>query len=93
MNALLERQRLLARIEQQRLGIESSFAGLARPASLIDRAGDIGRFLRSHPAAVASLAAGIFVLRGRSLLALLTRGIALWRIARRVQDAVRRLGY
>ena len=74
MNALLERQRLLARIEQQRLGIESSFAGLARPASLIDRAGDIGRFLRSHPA-------------------LLTRGIALWRIARRVQDAVRRLGY
>lgn len=90
--ALLKRERLLARIDQQRMGIQAASAGLARPAAVIDRMLDGARFLRSHPLVVASLALAVLALRARSLVGIAARGIGIWRLVRRVQRLTRYFG-
>lgn len=90
---LLRRERILARIAQQRDGIELSFAGLAGPIALIDRIVAAGRVLRDHPAAVAILVAAIVVLRARTMVGMVTRGIGVWRLIQHARALLVRLGF
>lgn len=86
---LLARERLLVRTEQQRAVMHRACAGLAGPAAMIDRAVDGGRYLRSHPVVVAGLIGAFLLLRGRSVLGVAARGLALWRLSRRVRGLMR----
>jgi len=86
---LLARERLLVINEQQRAGIQDACAGLAGPAAMIDRAMGCARYLRSHPTALAGLVGALLVLRGRSVLGIATRGLAFWRLGRRVRSLMR----
>ena len=88
---LVERERLLARSERQREAIAVAFGNLGGPAALIDRGIRFGRFLRSHPVAVAGLIAGMVVLRARSVLGMVARGISVWQLVRRVRALARLL--
>ncbi|MCC6531005.1 MAG: hypothetical protein IT531_00515 [Burkholderiales bacterium] len=90
--ALVERERLLAQIAAQRSGIASAFAGLSRPAAIVDRVLDAGRFLRAHPAALGALVAAVFALRGRAMFGLAVRGLSLWRVVRRLRTLARLIG-
>jgi hypothetical protein len=90
---LVERERLRGRIEAQRRDVVRYGQALARPASIIDRVMQAGRFLRAHPLLVAAAGAAVFALRGRTMLGLATRGFALWRLARRAQALLRSAGY
>jgi len=86
---LVARERLLVRNEQQRAVIHRACMGLAGPAAMIDRAADCGRYLRAHPAALAGLIGTLLLLRGRSVLSIATRGLAFWRLGRRVRSLMR----
>ena len=90
---LVQRERLRRRIEGQRQDVARYGQGLAGPAANADRVVAAGRCVRAHP--VILLAAGIamFVLRGRTMLGLATRGFAVWRLARRAQALLRHSGY
>ena len=90
---LIERERLLARTDRQRLALGGAYSGLRKPAALIDRAVDCGRFMRSHPTALAAIAGSIIVLRARGLVGIVTRGIGMWRLVRRMRSTLRLLGY
>jgi hypothetical protein len=90
---LVERERLLARTDQQRLAIANACSGLGKPAALIDSALGCGRFVRGHPAALAAIVGSIIVLRARSILGIVTRGIGMWRLLRRLRSTLRLLGY
>lgn len=88
---LLRRERLLARAARQRESVVLAFAGLAGPIALIDRMIGVGRVLRAHPAAVFALVAGVFVLRARTVVGMIGRGIGIWRLIRRVRGLIERL--
>ncbi len=89
---LQERERILARVGQQRVGIASSIAALSAPLSLVDRAIGIARYMRAHPAAVGIVVAILVALRTRSVLGMLARGIGIWRVFRQVRLLARRFG-
>jgi hypothetical protein len=88
---LLDRERLLARIEQQRSSIKVSLDGLSGPIGIIDQAMAAGRFLRTHPLAAGGLVALMVVLSRHTLFGTLTRGIGAWRLVRQVQHMLRRI--
>ena len=90
---LIERERLRGRIEGQRREVARYGEALARPASIVDRVIQGGRFLRAHPLVVVAAGAAVFALRGRAMLGLATRGFAVWRLARRAQALLRSAGY
>ncbi len=90
--ALLRRERILARIAQQRAGIELAFVGLAGPIALADRIVGAARALRAHPAVVAVLIAAIVVLRGRTLVSVMARGFGIWRLLRQAHALLGRFG-
>jgi hypothetical protein len=90
---LVERERLRGRIEAQRRDVVRYGQALARPASIIDRVVQAGRFVRTHPLVAVAAGAAVFALRGRTLLGLATRGFAIWRLARRTQAFLRSAGY
>ncbi|MGH8666233.1 MAG: YqjK family protein [Burkholderiales bacterium] len=90
---LVERERLRGRIEGQRREVARYGEGLARPAAIIDRVIQAGRFLRAHPLVVAAAGVAVFALRGRTMLGLATRGFAVWRLARRARALLRSAGY
>ena len=85
---LVRRERILRRIAQQRDSIAVAVAGLERPIALIDRIVEVGRVLRAHPAVMAVLLGGVLVLRTRSVIGLISRGIGWWRVFRRVRALV-----
>ena len=89
--ALLRRERILARVALQRTEIEPAFAGLMGPITLIDRVIGVGRVLRAHPAAATVLVAAIVVLRARTLAGIVTRGFGMWHFLRRVHAVLSRL--
>jgi hypothetical protein len=89
---LVERERLLARAERERADLAVACRGLSAPAAVVDRIIDAGRFLRAHPLATGGLAAGIVVLRTRSVLGLATRALGAWRLLRRLRTVAHLLG-
>jgi hypothetical protein len=90
---LVQRERLRSRIEGQRQDVARYGQGLAAPAAIADRVVEAGRFVRAHPVVVLAAGIAIFVLRGRTMLGLATRGFAVWRLARRAQAFLRYSGY
>lgn len=88
---LLRRERLLARVARQRENVALAFEGLAGPIALIDRLIRAGRVLRAHPVAVVALLAGVFVLRARTVVGMIGRGIGIWRLFTRVRALIERL--
>jgi hypothetical protein len=89
---LLRRAELCARIAEQRRDVERSIAGLAGPIAVIDRAMDLGRFMRAHPVAVGGAVAVLVALRTRSIVRVVTRGFGAWRLLRKVQAMLVRFG-
>ena len=90
-DVLVERERLLARCEQQRVAVADACRGLVGPAQFLDRICAGGRYLARHPLAVVGIVAAAVVLRGRSLLSLAIRGIGLWRLLHRFRTLARSL--
>ena len=88
--ALLQRERILARVALQRAGIAPALAGLSGPITLVDQVMAAGRVLRAHPAAVTLLVGAIVVLRVRTLAGLVARGYGLWQLLRRVRAMLSR---
>lgn len=76
------KERLIARAESQRAAIGTSFHQLQGPIAVVDRGLKIVHFLRGHPLLVAVVIGVVAVFRGRSLLSLAGRGLALWRLWR-----------
>ena len=89
--ALIERERILQRVARQRESVVIAFSGLSRPAAVIDRLIAAGRVLRAHPAALALIAAGLVVLRGRTVIGLVGRGIGVWRLVHRIRSLIKRI--
>ena len=87
---LLQRERLLNRVARQRDSVAVAFAGLARPIALIDRIAAAGRTLRAHPAAIVALVAGVVVLRAKTVIGMVGRGIGLWRLFQQVRTLIER---
>lgn len=87
---LLRRERILARVAQQRAGIASAFVDLKGPIQVIDQVLGAGRFLRAHPAAVTVLVSAIVVLRARTLVGLAARAYSLWHVLRRARAVLSR---
>ncbi|MCC7079784.1 MAG: hypothetical protein IT530_03865 [Burkholderiales bacterium] len=90
---LVERERLRGRIEGQRHDLARYARSVEKPAALIDRVLQAGRFLYAHPAVTLAAGAAVLVLRGRTLLGWATRGFAFWRLVRRVRTLLRYAGY
>jgi glutathione S-transferase len=86
------KERLIARCEAQRGAIAAAFHDLRHPISIVERALAVTRFLRAHPVVVAVVVAGLIVFRRRSVLGVLTRGIAVWRAWRAVAPWLERIG-
>lgn len=91
-NVLVRRAQLAARIEHQRNEVRRAITGLAGPIAVIDRALVAGRYLRSHPIAVGGIVALLVALRTRSLLRVIIRGAAAWRLIRRARTLLARFG-
>ena len=79
MEIVRRKERLIARAESQRAAISAGFAQLQGPIGVIDRGLAVARFLRAHPALVGVAVAAVFVLRGRGLLSMASRGLTVWR--------------
>lgn len=90
---LVERERLRARVHAHRGDVAHYSHALQGPAATVDRVMHAGRFVRSHPALVLAAGVAFVAVRGRSMLGLATRGLALWRLARRAQMLLRHVGY
>ena len=90
---LIERERLRARIDRQRRDVDRYVAGLAGPATIIDRVRLGACFVRRHPGVLLGAVAAGFALRARSAAGLIARGLGLWRLARRAQVWLRYVGY
>jgi hypothetical protein len=90
---LLRRERILHRIERQRESVADAVAGLGRPALVIDRILGAARVLRAHPAAAVGLLGVALVLRTRSVIGLIGRGIGVWRLFRRVRTLIGHLSH
>ena len=86
---LVKRERLRARIEDQRRDVARYTSGLASPIAVVDGIVAAGRFLRTHPLAALATVAALVILRGRALLRIAVRSLALWRLARRAQSLLR----
>ena len=82
------KERLSARAQAQRRAIAASFQDLGRPIGVADRALEVARFLRAHPALIAAAAAALFVLRGRGLAGLAGRAFSAWRLWRTISAMV-----
>jgi hypothetical protein len=78
------KERLSARAQAQRASIAGQVGALQGPIRFADRAVEIARFLRAHPAAVAVAAAALVALRGRGLTGLAGRALTAWRLWRTV---------
>lgn len=88
---LLERERILQRVVRQRESVVVAFSGLTGPIALIDRLVGAGRVLRAHPAAVGLIVAGVLVLRARTVIGLIGRGVGLWRLLTSIRALVARI--
>ena len=86
------KERLIARCAAQRGIIAAVFHDLRQPIAVVERALSVTRFLRAHPVVVALVVAGLIVFRRRSVLGVLTRGIAIWRTWRAVAPWLARIG-
>jgi YqjK-like protein len=76
------KERLVVLADAQRAVLAGCVAELRGPAGVADRGLEVVRFLRGHPIVVGSVLAAIMVFRGRSLLSLVGRGLAAWRVWR-----------
>ena len=86
------KERLIARCAAHRGTIAAAFHDLRQPIAVVERALTVTRFLRAHPVVVALVVAGLIVFRRRSILGVLTRGIAVWRTWRAVAPWLERIG-
>jgi hypothetical protein len=86
------KERLIARCAAQRGAIAEAFRDLEGPVKVVERALVVTRFLRAHPVVVALVVAGLVVFRRRSVLGVLTRGLAVWRMWRAVTPWLERVG-
>ena len=84
------KERLIAACAAQRGAIAGAFHDLRQPIAVVERALAVTRFLRAHPIVVALVVAGLVVFRRRSLLGLVTRGLAVWRTWRAVAPWLQR---
>ena len=73
------KERLLARIAQQREALAADCRVLVRPAALVDRGVEALVFVKSHPLLAGLAAAVIAVASRRRLAAWVGRGWVLWR--------------
>src|SRR5262249_622179 len=78
------KERLIARAQAQRDAIAAALQDLQRPIPMADRAAAATHFLRAHPVLVAAMVAGLVAFRRRSVLSLVARAVAAWRIWRSV---------
>jgi hypothetical protein len=92
-DVLLARERLLARIGNQRTEVAYYGTGLEKPLRLVDNMREVGRFLRAHPAVLAAAGGVAILLRGRALLGLGVRAYGIWRLAQRARVLLRHAGY
>jgi hypothetical protein len=88
---LLERERLLARIEQQRTGVATALRGLAGPIRAIDQVVAAGRFLRAHPLAAGAVVALLVIAGRRPLFGTLATSLGAWRLVGMLRLAMRRV--
>ncbi|HUO43743.1 MAG TPA: YqjK-like family protein [Burkholderiales bacterium] len=85
------RERLLARVEQQRSAIAAEWQAWEKPAALVDRGVAVAGFLKSHPLLIAIGVAAVVVLRLHKLRKWLGRGWMLWRVWRSAGAWLRRM--
>jgi hypothetical protein len=85
------KERLLARIEQQRSTLAATWDTWEKPAALIDRGVALITFLKLHPLLLTAVVAAVTVLRVRKLKGWLARGVMVWQIWRSVGAWVRQL--
>lgn len=90
---LRERERIRQRIGRQRNEVAVAFDALARPAAIVDHAVRAIQVLRAHPAAIAAIVAGLFVLRARAVIGLLGRGIGVWRLLHGFRALIARIPF
>jgi len=95
MDELIEiarrKERLIASCAAQRGVIAASFHDLRQPIAVLERALAVTSYLRAHPVVVAVVVAVLIVSRRRSILGLLTRGLAAWRMWRAVAPWLSRI--
>jgi hypothetical protein len=76
------KERLMRRAEAQRAAIAGSVEALRGPIRIADKGLEMVRFLRVHPVIVGVALAVVVVLRGRGVVSLVGRGLAIWRVWR-----------
>src|SRR5262245_18709818 len=87
------KERLIANIAGQRATLAATIRELQGPIAVVDRVAAAVRFLKAHPVLVAAMVAAVIALRGRSVMGLLTRGLAAWRIWRSFAPWKGRVGH
>jgi len=84
------KERLIARIEQQRIVISVACLRLQKPLSVIDRGIAIARYLKTHPLVLA-VGVAVAAIAGRhNLLRWAGRGLFVWRTWRSVNAWARK---
>ncbi len=78
------KERLIARAALQRAAIAGTFREWRVPISVADQALSVARFFRAHPVLLAAAVTAVAALRGRTLIGLAGRGLAVWRLWRTV---------
>jgi len=90
---LVARERLLARVADQRGLVARHSAGLAPALNLIDCTLGAIRYVRRHPATTTAAALTVVLLRGRMLFRLGLRTFGIWRLVQRARVFLRHAGY
>jgi|GEM_PF-572033 len=85
------KERLITRIEQQRIALSGEWHVWEKPAALVDRGIAVVGFLKSHPLLIAAGVAVVAVLRLHKFKGWLGRGLMMWRIWRSAGTWLRRL--
>jgi hypothetical protein len=76
----LRKERLKMHADAQRRALNESIRELDGPAGVVDRALEVARFVRAHPAWVAAGVAGLLAVRRRSVLSLAGSLLSAWRL-------------
>ena len=88
----LRKERLLARIEVQRAQLAMYGAHLEKPFAAVDKAIQVGRFIKARPWITGVAVVSIMLLKRRNLLGWVGRGWTLWRAWRFAQQWLRQTG-
>jgi hypothetical protein len=86
------KERLIARIEQQRTVISVACLRLQKPLGVVDRGIVIARYLKSHPLVLGAGVAAFAIVHPRNLWRWARRGLFLWRAWRSVNAWMQKSG-